>query len=299
MISAEARELFDAIRAANSENDAPFDLETARKNANAAGASTHEAKGVVTSTVTLKGIRTLCLTPPNALPNRQLLFIHGGAFALMSPESHERFAGHVAIACRAQTYLPDYGLAPEHPFPQGLNETIAILSRLIEDTKGNGKEVILLGESSGGAFALGAVQALRDQGKPLPSCVVLICPWLDLTLSGSSMEGNQENAILLTRTNLAVFAELYLHQTTIKPSDPLASPLFGSLAGLPPIYCQAAELDLLLDDATRLSDRDADRLTVEVFPEMCHSFQFFAGNFPEANAAIKLIGDFVDAQLLA
>lgn len=297
MISKEAQMLFDAIRSANSQDDAPFSLDEERKSSNAAGEITHPAPGVVTTTVELEGIRTLCLTPPDHLPNRRLLFMHGGAFALMSPESHERFAGHVAKACRAQTFLPDYSLAPEYPFPQSINETITLLSGLVAEAKATESNVILLGESSGGALALGAAQSMRDQGQPLPSCIVLICPWLDLTLSGQSMEGNRENAILLQQNKLKIFADYYLQDPSLSPTDSLVSPLFGSLANLPPIYCQAAELDLLLDDATRLSGRDADTLTVEVFPEMCHSFQFFAGNFPEADAAIKMIGDFVDAQL--
>ncbi|MEM7801321.1 MAG: alpha/beta hydrolase fold domain-containing protein, partial [Chloroflexota bacterium] len=151
MVSAEAKAFIDAIRTANRENDDPFDLETERRNSNAAGGVTHEAPGVVTTQTELKGIRTLCLTPANQLENRQLLFMHGGAFALMSPESHERFAGHVASACRAQTFLPDYSLAPEYPFPTGMNETIAILTSFIEDGLAQGRQTILIGESSGGA----------------------------------------------------------------------------------------------------------------------------------------------------
>lgn len=298
MVSTAAKTFIDTIRNANRADTAPFDLETERFNANGAGAATEEAPGVVQKTVELEGIRTLCLTPEKHLPDRQMLFMHGGAFAMMSPESHERFAGHVANACRTQTFLPDYSLAPENPFPTGMNETIAMLKHLIEHGQKAGKRTILLGESSGGAFALGAAQTLRDQNGPLPACIVLICPWLDLSLSGASIDSNAQKAAILSKGNLTIFADYYMNDLAIPKTAPLVSPLFGSLANLPPIYCQAGEFDLLLDDATRLMGRDGRNVTVEVFPDMCHSFQFFAGKFPEADAAIKMIGDFVDFRLL-
>ena len=127
-----------------------------------------------------------------------------------------------------------------------------------------------------------------------------MCPWLDLTLTGESITRNKNRAIILSQRNLEIFVQLYLETTGVKASDPQVSPLFNDLGGLPPIYCQAAEHDLLLDDSVRLSHNIASRnnkMQLDIFPSLCHSFQFFAGQFPEAAVAINKIGIFIDNQL--
>ena len=137
---------------------------------------------------------------------------------------------------------------------------------------------------------------MRDSGVRLPDCLVLMCPWLDLALTSPSVTRNRDQAIILNRHKLEAVARLYL-DCRAKLTDPYVSPLYGDLRGLPPIYLQGAEYDLLVDDANRLQAHARAAglaLRYDLFPQMAHSFQFFAGAIPEADAAINEVARFVD-----
>ena len=155
MLSSKAQDFFDRIRSTSVSDQAPFNLEEARRHANAFGRMTVEPEPVTIKEIFLDGIRTLQLTPGNAEPDRRLIFMHGGAFALMSPESHQRLAGHVALACRAETCIPEYSLAPEFPFPRALEDTVAVLYSVVPKNSLQNKKTILVGESAGGGTGVG------------------------------------------------------------------------------------------------------------------------------------------------
>ena len=297
MLSEQARQLFDEIRRANSgkDNDA-FSLEDERLNSGQAGILTGEPVGVDFEESAIAGLRTVIAKPRIRDPRRRLIFLHGGAFALMSPETHSRLAGHLAKACRAAVYVPEYSLAPEHPYPAALNECVDFTSHFTEAKHSANAAIVLAGDSAGGGLALSAAMKMRDAGIRLPSCLVLLCPWLDLTLKSQSIETNRERALFLSRRNLQAFAKLYVGDAD-KLSDPYVSPLYGSLTDLPPTYLQGAEYDMLLGDSTRLQQKalaDKAPLRFDLFPLMPHSFQFFAGTIPEADAAISQIGRYLD-----
>ena len=158
---------------------------------------------------------------------------------------------------------------------------------------------MLSGDSAGGGLALSTALKMRDEGATLPACLVLLCPWLDLTLSGPSISANRERAIMLKRYKLEALADLYL-DGTVERADPLVSPVYGDLRGLPPIYLQGAEYDLLVGDAALLQRKAREAgaaLRYDLFPKLPHSFQFFAGAIPEADAAISEIGRYLDEHL--
>ena len=296
MLSIQARELFDEIRRANSAGGDDFDLETERHNSSQAGILTGEPANVNVEERTIAGLRALVLRPALENPGRKLIFLHGGAFALMSPETHSRFAGHIAKACRAEVFVPDYSLAPECPYPRALDECVDFVQSFTESAQYADCQIVLSGDSAGGGLALSAAMKMRDAGRKLPACLVLLCPWLDLALKSESISRNRENAIILKRSNLEAFARLYVDDEAAW-SHPYVSPVYGDLRGLPPIYIQGAELDLLIDDAARLQQRaraDGTPLRYDLFPQMPHSFQFFAGAIPEADAAISQIGHYLD-----
>lgn len=305
MISPQAAKFFAEFRDTANNKHAQsdfktFDLAAERSNAAAAGNIASEPNNVTIDEVYVQGVRNLRITPANASANQQLIFIHGGAFALMSPETYQRLVGHIALACRCQAYIPEYSLAPENPFPCALNEVRDFISYALEQASNENIKTALIGESAGGALALGSTIDLRNKRLPLPSCLVLISPWLDMSLSGNSNIENDGKDIILSRDNMHLFTRYYLENTGFEASDPLVSPLFDKLAGLPAIYCQSAEFDLVRDDAVRLSNRltaENEPIKLEIFAGMCHSFQFFVGQFPEASDAIKKLGAFVKNQL--
>ncbi len=301
MLSEQARQLFNEIQRANSGGDAAFSLEEERRNSGQAGILTGEPMDVEFEERAIAGLRTVIAKPRIRSPRRQLIFLHGGAFALMSPETHSRLAGHLARACRAEVYLPEYSLAPEYPFPNALDECVRFAQHFTESRPSAGLSTVLAGDSAGGGLALSAAMKMRDDGIEPLSCLVLLCPWLDLTLKSQSIETNRERALFLSRRNLQAFANLYVSDAD-QLELPYVSPLYGSLAKLPPIYLQGAEYDMLLGDAARLQNKalvEEAPLRFDLFPLMPHSFQFFAGTIPEADAAISQIGHYLDQTLEA
>ncbi|MCY4063642.1 MAG: alpha/beta hydrolase [Chloroflexi bacterium] len=296
MLSEQARQLFDEIRRANSGGDGSFNLEEERLNSGQAGILTGDPIGVEFEESAIAGLRTVIAKPHIRSPRRQLIFLHGGAFSLMSPETHSRLAGHLAIACRAEVYLPEYSLAPEFPFPNALDECVRFAQHFTESRHFAGLSIVLAGDSAGGGLALSAAMKMRDDGIRLPACLVLLCPWLDLTLRSQSIETNRDRALFLSRRNLQAFANLYVSEAD-QLTLPYVSPLYGSLSKLPPIYLQGAEYDMLLGDSARLQQKARSQeapLRYDLFPLMPHSFQFFAGTIPEADAAISQIGHYLD-----
>ncbi len=296
MLSEQAQQFFDEIRRANSGGAEAFDLETERLNSGQAGILTGEPRGVSYDETTIVGLRAIVAKAEIRSPRRKLIFLHGGAFALMSPETHSRLAGHIAIACRAEVYVPEYSLAPEQPYPRALEECVEFTRYFTESKRFKRAAVVLAGDSAGGGLALSAAMKMRDENHALPACLVLLCPWLDLTLKSRSIEANRERALFLSRRNLAALANLYANDARLLQC-PYVSPLNGDLRGLPPVYLQGAEYDLLVDDSTRLQSKallEEAALRYDMFPLMPHSFQFFAGTIPEADAAIRQIGHFLD-----
>ncbi len=297
MLSIQAQELFDDIRRANLAGGDNFDLETERHNSGQAGVLTGDPADVAVEEQTIAGRRTLVLRPALEDSRRKVIFLHGGGFAMMSPETHCRFAGHIANACRAEVFVPAYSMAPEWRYPQALDECVEFACYFSESGRFSDCQFVLSGDSAGGGLALSAAIKMRDLERRLPACLVLLCPWLDLALKSDSINRNRDKAIILKRGNLEAFANLYVNAAT-DPTDPYISPLYGDLSGLPPIYLQGAENDLLVDDATRLQQRALAAgapLRYELFPQMPHSFQFFAGTIPEADAAISQIGHYLDS----
>ena len=299
MISRQAQELYQIFPLLTECEEEPFDLETERLGAEAAGSRTGEPPSVEIQTLNLGGLRTLEIKPKLRSHSccRAILLLHGGAYAMMSPESHARFACHVAHAACAVVYLPAYSLAPENPFPAALEECTALLGEPVFRS-GKFEQFVLLGESAGGGLAAAVLVKAREVGLAMPDHVVLLCPWLDLSLSGESVYKNKHAARILRRSKLEILAQLYCGNTD--PKNPLVSPLFADLHGLPPVYIQAAELDLIVSDSIRFASAAAKQgvdVRLDVFPEMHHSFQFFAGVIPEADSAIQRVASWLSGSL--
>ncbi len=298
MASPQAKAIENQFRLMRSLSETVFDLDQERENTCDAHELTGPPDGIRYERDELAGIAVLRAIPERDLGRFSVVFLHGGAFCLMSARTHHRLAGHIASACRAQVIVPDYALAPERPFPAALQECVAALGAA-RDERSDGM-VALMGDSAGGGLALSVLLQVRDQGATPPFAAVLMAPWLDLTLSSPSVRSAAGSDVILAEDNLRKMAELYLNGA--KPDDPLASPLFGCFKGLPPLYAQASGRDLLRDDCTRLRDAFTEQgltLEFELFADMLHSFQFFAGNMPEAEDAICRAAAFLEGEYSA
>lgn len=252
-------------------------------------------RGFTTAELRLDSVPARRITPATARAGRAVLYLHGGAYVIGGPASHARLAAHVGHAARAEVFFPDYRLAPENPFPAALDDALIAYQALLAQSWAP-SQIVMAGDSAGGGLALATVLALRDRKLPLPSALVLLSPWVDLTLSGESHTTKAQLDPMLTRSWLAFGAARY---AAVRPlDDPGLSPLFGDLAGLPPMLIQVGSEEILLSDAERLAQRaQAAGVPAKLtrYDGVWHDFQVHARVLPEADRALAEIGEFLKA----
>lgn len=261
---------------------------------------TPAADGVTYQEAEMGGVTGWWCRPDEAVAGAAILYFHGGAYVVGSARAYRHFAGQVAARAKVAAFVPDYGLAPEHPFPAAVDEAQACYGGLVE--KGFGK-IALAGDSAGGGLALVLlsfpVARSRDGSALRPVGAAVMSPWTDLTLSGASMETRAEADPLLTKDSLASTARLYLGGHD--PRDPRASPLYGDLAGLPPVRIHVGEDEILLDDSLRCGERiesEGGIVQVHSWEGMTHVFPSSIALLHAAKEALDDIGDFLRRQFL-
>jgi acetyl esterase/lipase len=161
--------------------------------------------------------------------------------------------------------------------------------------------IVIGGDSAGGGLTLSTGILARDRGLGRPGGLVLVSPLADLAHTGRSVEVNAPVDPIVTPAGSHAYAERYLGSEG-DPFEPLASPLFADLAGLPPTYVQVGTAECLLDDSLRVARRlrDAGVFTdLDVWPDMVHILPFFASRVPEAQAALAAVVEFVKARVAA
>lgn len=283
--------LMRAQREQNRENPPPppTSIEDVRKFGDNLALLSTEPEGVTTEAVDAGGVPALWITPADAADGRAILYLHGGGYVIGSVETHRKMCGHYANATGLRILSVDYGLAPENPHPGPVTDAV-VAYRWLLDQGYEPANVAISGDSAGGGLTVAALLKLRDDGLPLPAAGVPFSPWTDMTLSGGTYETNAEVDLMLGRDALAGMVAMFLGGAD--PKDPLASPVFADLAGLPPLYVQVGDEECLLDDSRMLAER-AEAAGVEVrldvFPEMQHVFQLCAGNAPEVDDAFARV----------
>jgi epsilon-lactone hydrolase len=237
------------------------------------------------------------LRPRDANPDRALLYLHGGGYTTGSCNTHRALAARIAKAANVAALLIDYRLAPEHPFPAALldakNAYWSLVRQGIQADK-----IVVAGDSAGGGLAVALAVGLRDQAQALPGAVVCISPWLDLTLTGETLTSGARTDPLVSWETSVLHARRYVGQHL--PGEPLISPLFAELLGLPPMLLQVGEHEVLRSDSERFaqSARQAGvQVTLEVWPGMWHVWHGWAGVVPESTRAIERIGAFIQERM--
>ena len=242
--------------------------------------------------VKVDGIPAEWVTAPNADPNRALLYLHGGAYTLGSPEIYRELTWRVSRAARARVLVIDYRLAPEHRFPAAVNDATNAWRWLLS----NGFETprpLIAGDSAGGGLTLATLLALRDGGEPLPAGAVCFSPWTDLSCSGESVRRNSRRDPMLVSSLVVPTARNYLGEAD--PTNPFASPLFGDLHGLPPLLIHVGTTEILLDDSVRFAKKAKSAnvdVSMKIWESMPHVFHLFARVLPEGRQAIDEMGRF-------
>lgn len=247
----------------------------------------------------LAGRPALDLTPATATGRGRLLHFHGGGYVLGSPGTHAGFTAQLARRARLRATSLDYRLAPEHPFPAAVDDGLAAYRALLDEGV-RPEELVLAGDSAGGGLAVATLVAVRDAGLPQPAGAVVFSPWVDLTLGGQSMRTKKDADPIFTPEAIQAFATPYLAGQD--PAQPLASPVFADLRGLPPLLVQAGSNELLLDDAVRLAGRaaaDEVDVTLRVWPQVPHVFQNHFGHLDEADEALDEAARFLSTRVRA
>jgi monoterpene epsilon-lactone hydrolase len=235
--------------------------------------------------------------PPGASADACLMYIHGGAWFMGSPRTHRGMVSYISYESSIRALSIDYRLAPEHPFPAGLDDCLTAYQWLLENgTTAN--KIILAGDSAGGNLTLALLVLLRDQGLPLPAGAVALSPATDLTGSSESYITRRHLDPVLTNLEDTSILRDYLGDHD--PHDPYISPLFADLHGLPPILIHVGDHEVLLDDARRFTERAQEAgvdAQVVVWPGMFHVFQIFVPWLPEAKQAVAEIAKFIKLRL--
>lgn len=245
----------------------------------------------------LGGVAAEWTSVRGARPDRTVLYFHGGAYCLGAIATHRALVGNIARAASARVASLEYRLAPEDPFPAAVDDAVAAYRALVASGT-SPAHIALAGDSAGGGLTAATLLALRDAGDALPACGVCISPWLDLTCSGDSMRTRATADPMIIPSRLRALGETYLAGAS--PREPLASPIFGDLRGLPPLLVHVGTAETLLDDSTRLAERARAvgvDVSLEVWDEMIHVWHAFSPLLPEADRALAGIGDFLRARV--
>jgi monoterpene epsilon-lactone hydrolase len=243
--------------------------------------------------VNANGVPAEWITPQQVMNGRTILYLHGGYYLMGSIRTHHNLAGNIATAAQARALIIDYRLAPEHPFPAGLEDSVTAYQWLI--TQGiNAAQIYLVGDSAGGGLVLSSLLALRGRGIAIPAGAVCLSPVTNVTMSDESWKSNGKKELVLSRYIAEKVPSLYLRDHD--PRDPLASPIYGELSGLPPLLIQVGSDEVLLSHSTSLAERALHAgvdVRLEIWPGMFHVWQYTASMVPEARHAIEKIAEFI------
>jgi monoterpene epsilon-lactone hydrolase len=258
---------------------------------------TPDAAGIRYDKREIGGIPGVWCQPATPRTDVVILYLHGGAYLLGSANAYRHFAGQIAARTKTAVFIADYRLAPEHVFPAAIEDAHAAYRGLVEQ---GAKEIAIAGDSAGGGLSLAllsVVQAEARAGRGIAAAsAVVMSPWTDLALTGASLEERASEDPLLTKEMLAITSARYLVGNS--SHDPLASPLYANLAGLPPIQLHVGSSEILLDDTRRYAERARAvgvNATAHVWEGMPHVFPASLGVFDAAEKAMSSVATFLDS----
>jgi len=252
--------------------------------------ATAEPEDVTYRSTSLGGVPGILATPLDADRAQVLVLMHGGGFALGSAHSHRKLAGHLAKACGTAAFVVDFRRAPEHPYPAQVEDGLAVYEALL----GAGhrpEDLTLVGDSAGANLAISMTLRLAAEGRPAPSGVVAISPWLNMENTGATIETNDATDFLITREGLQGNIDRYLSGGA-SPTDPMVNPLYADYGGFPRLYVCASDAESLFDDAERLvglARAAGVDVTYSIGRGQQHVYPLQAGRLDAADEEIRAI----------
>ena len=253
--------------------------------------------GIEVEELGLAGVAAERLATPDTQHDKAFLYIHGGGFVAGSPRTHRPLTWRLAKDIGIPVYAIDYRLAPEHPYPAGLDDCVAAYKGLLD--KGvPARSILVGGDSAGGNLTLALALRLKAEGLPLPAALICLSPATDMTGSGESRHSNAEADSMFVEEMMDSLMPVYF--AGIDERDPFVSPLFGDVTGFPPTLFQVGEREMLRDDSIRMAaalKSAGVETAIEVWPKVWHVWQLNADMLPEAREAIAHIVRFAKQHL--
>jgi acetyl esterase/lipase len=250
-------------------------------------------KGVDVERFAIEGIPSAWITPADAVKDKVILHLHGGGYVLGGIDSSLMMCILMAQTLKMKVLLPEYRLAPENPFPAAVDDAVKIYRWLLAQGYAS-KNIIVSGDSAGGGLSLATVLSLRDVGDALPSAVVCMSPWVDLTFKGKSYITKEKAEVVLRKDVLQEWAACYIG--TEKSDNPLISPVYADFHGFPPLLIQVGSDEILLDDSLILAEKakaDGVDVTLKIWNDLWHVWQALGEMIPESKKAFDEMGQFV------
>jgi len=244
--------------------------------------------------VSINGIEAEWIIPSNIPTKRTILYLHGGSYNAGSINTHRVLVANLASASYSRALIVDYRLAPEFPYPAAIIDAKLAYDWLLE----NGispNELVIAGDSAGGGLCLSLLLAIKENKQKMPAAAICLSPWTDLAGNGKSINKNKRKDIILNAENLRKAANIYKGET--KSEDPFVSPIYGDLEGFPPLLIQVGSDEILLSDSVDLASKAKAAgvdITLEIWKDMQHVWQFAGDMVPESKKAIAAIGNFIE-----
>ncbi|MEC3976862.1 alpha/beta hydrolase [Amycolatopsis sp. H20-H5] len=298
-MSKQQREKIDAIFRQPRPEGPPSSVEALRAGFATLMSTMIVPSGIRTSTTTLGDRQALVVEPEQGVRPGTILYFHGGGWVFGSPRTALSLTAQLVVKTGFRAFSVDYRLAPEHPFPAGIGDTLSAYRALVDDGV-DPATVVFAGDSAGGGLTVTTCLAARDAGLPLPAAIVAFSPGLDATRTGESIDTKAGIDPIFTRASMEHTAVMYLAGQD--PRQPLLSPaVMADLTGFPPMLLQAGTNELLLDDSTRLAARATAAgvdVILDITADVPHVFQSFAGGpLDEADQALDRAALFINQHL--
>lgn len=277
--------------------DAPPSLADTRAGYDQWGLAYPLPDGGICEAIALGGVPTDKITLPNSDHGTALLYFHGGGYGIGSPTSHRHLVGQLCLASGMVGYNVGYRLAPEAVFPAAVDDALAAYKALL-DMGISGDKIVIGGDSAGGGLTLACGLAIKSAGLAMPAALFPISPWANLTQTGLSYDLMASRDFICDKVGLQNWADMYL--AGADPKNPLASPIFGDFAGLPPILIHVGSHEVLLSDALKIAEvagLASVSVDVVIAPDMPHVFHYMWAQITLARAAIVDAGAWMKARI--
>jgi acetyl esterase/lipase len=246
---------------------------------------------------TVGGVDGFWVQAAGADGGRVGVMLHGGGYIIGSAEGYRAYAAEVSRATNARVFVPEYRLAPEHPFPSAVEDARGVFAAVLNEV--GPQSCFVIGDSAGGGLVLSALWELRHDGGPMPACVVLVSPLVDLTVTNASYDEFADIDPIVSRRGIQRAAEFYLDGWG--PDEaPAAYPMRSDLGWLSPCLLLVGGAEVLLDDSRNLAvklEREGVHVEYRVYEDMVHVWPLFSAFLPEAQEALREIGAFVNDRI--